>query len=85
MKTYVQVEKEQQLAEEQDDVKTLRQWERNILKEVDENYDPDDDSSDDEAIAERARRVAAIADKEAEVEAAAAALKAGGGRPGAKK
>jgi len=48
--------KEQSLAEEESDVKTLRQWERNILREVDENYDPDDDSSDDEAIAERARR-----------------------------
>ena len=56
MKTYSQVQKEQALAEEESDVKTLRQWERNILREVDENYDPDDDSSDDEAIAERARR-----------------------------
>lgn len=56
MKTYKQVEKEQMLAEEQTDVKTLRQWERTILREVDEKYDPDDDSSDEEAIAERARR-----------------------------
>ena len=37
-------------------MKTLRQWERNILREVDENYDPDDDSSDEEAAAERERR-----------------------------
>ena len=66
MKTYVQVQKEQGLAEEQDDVKTLRQWERNILREVDENYDPDDDSSDDEAIAERARRSVLAEQTEAE-------------------
>jgi len=58
MKTYVQVEKEQALAGECDDVKALRQWERQILSEVDEKYDPDDDSSDEEAIAERARREA---------------------------
>ena len=58
MKTYVQVQKEQALSEEQSDVKTLRQWERNVLREVDEQYDPDDDSSDEEAIAERARRSA---------------------------
>lgn len=50
MKTYKQVCKEQQLAEESSDVKTLRQWERNILSEVDAEYDPDDDSSDEEAI-----------------------------------
>lgn len=62
-KTYVQVQKEQLLAEEQGDVKSLRQWERNILREVDENYDPDDDSSDEEAIAERARRAAAEEEK----------------------
>ena len=82
MKTYVQVQKEQTLAEETDDVKTLRQWERNVLREVDENYDPDDDSSDEEAIAERARRSALLAEKEAEEEAAAAANK---GAKGAKK
>ena len=56
MKTYVQVEKERQLKEESGDVKTLRDWERNILCEVDEKYDPDDDSSDEEAIAMRAKR-----------------------------
>ena len=56
MKTYVQVQKEQAHAAEESDVKTLRQWERNILREVDENYDPDDDSSDEEAAAERERR-----------------------------
>ena len=69
MKTYVQVEKEQTLAGEQDDVKTLRQWERNILREVDENYDPDDDSSDEEAIAERGRRSAMAESRAAEEEA----------------
>lgn len=78
MKTYVQVQKEQGLAEEQSDVKCLRQWERNILREVDENYDPDDDSSDEEAIAERARRTEEEAAKEAAEEAAAAEKKAGG-------
>lgn len=78
MKTYVQVQKEQGLAEEQTDVKALRQWERNILKEVDENYDPDDDSSDEEAIAERDRRASAQAEQNAADEAAAADKKAGG-------
>ena len=37
------------------DVKDLKEWERSILKEVDEKYDPDDDSSDEEAIAYRAK------------------------------
>ena len=60
MRTYVQVEKDNQLAEEQTDVKTLRQWERQILKEVDENYDPDDDSSDEEAIAYKAAKEAEL-------------------------
>lgn len=32
------------------DVSGLRIWERNILQEVDAKYDPDDDSSDEEAI-----------------------------------
>ena len=75
MKTYVQVQKEQQLDEEQTDVKTLRQWERNILREVDENYDPDDDSSDEEAIAERARRSEMQAEKDAAEAAEAEANK----------
>ena len=77
MKTYVQVQKEQGLASEQDDVKTLRQWERNILKEVDENYDPDDDSSDEEAIAERTRRSVLNEQAEADKEANAVAAKGG--------
>ena len=64
MKTYAQVCKEQQLAEESSDVKTLREWERNILCEVDEKYDPDDDSSDEEAIAKRAERAKARAEAE---------------------
>ena len=76
MKTYVQVEKEQALAEEEGDVKALRQWERNILCEVDEKYDPDDDSSDEEAIAARARREVQSREKEAaEAEKAAAGRK----------
>ena len=37
------------------DVKDLKEWERSILKEVDEKYDPDDASSDEEAIAYRAK------------------------------
>ena len=75
MKTYVQVQREQALDEEETDVKTLRQWERNILREVDENYDPDDDSSDEEAIAERARRTEMEAEKNAAAEAEAEANK----------
>lgn len=80
MKTYVQVQKEQSLAEETSDVKALRQWERQILREVDEKYDPDDDSSDEEAIAERARRAASEAERREEEEAKAAADKKPGGR-----
>lgn len=34
----------------------LRKWERNILSEVDTKYDPDDDSSDEEAIRVRQER-----------------------------
>ena len=79
MKTYVQVQKEQSLAEEQTDVKTLRQWERNILREVDETYDPDDDSSDEEAIAERARR-SKLEEQQLELEKEAAATQPKGKR-----
>lgn len=39
----------------------LKDWERTILTEVDGNYDPDDDSSDEEQIA---RRAASKAEKE---------------------
>jgi len=39
-------------------VKDLRAWERSILTEVDNKYDPDDDSSDEEAIAVRNKRAA---------------------------
>lgn len=77
MKTYVQVEKEQKLQEEQSDVKLLRQWERNILREVDEKYDPDDDSSDEEAIAERTRRDTKSKEQQAEDEAKTTAAKGG--------
>ena len=51
------------------DVKNLRDWERNILKEVDENYDPDDDSSDEEAIAYKAAKEAEKKQKEDEMAA----------------
>ena len=71
MKTYVQVCKEQQLDLETGDVKNLKEWERSILKEVDENYDPDDDSSDEEAIAYREAQAKAKEEQEkAEKEAA---------------
>jgi hypothetical protein len=49
-KTYVQVCKEQQYIGEVTDVSDLRKWERAILAENDSKYDPDDDSSDEEAI-----------------------------------
>lgn len=56
------------------DVKDIRKWERAILTEVDGKYDPDDDSSDEEAIKVREERAAAKAAKEAaEAEAKAAA------------
>ena len=60
-------------------MKTLRQWERNILREVDETYDPDDDSSDEEAIAERARR-SKLEEQQAELEREAAATQPKGKR-----
>ena len=40
------------------DVSDLRKWERSILSEVDTKYDPDDDSSDEEAIRVRKERAA---------------------------
>ena len=58
-------------------MKALRQWERQILCEVDEKYDPDDDSSDEEAIAERARRETVSREKQAEEEAYKAASRGG--------
>ena len=71
--------KEQEHNLEVVDVKTLRQWERNTLQEVDAKYDPDDDSSDEEAIRVRKER-----QEKAEAKAAAEAeLKAQ--QPGRKK
>ena len=52
------------MAEESSDVKILKDWERTILCEVDEKYDPDDDSSDEEAIARRTEREKAKAEAE---------------------
>jgi hypothetical protein len=49
------------------DVSDLRKWERNILQEYDSKYDPDDDSSDEEAIAIRKKRAEAIEAKLAQV------------------
>ena len=68
MKTYVQVTREQQHNLECGDVKGLREWERSILKEVDDKYDPDDDSSDEEAIAYK-KELEAAAKKREEAEA----------------
>jgi hypothetical protein len=34
-------------------VKSLKEWERSILVEVDAKYDPDDDSEDEECIARK--------------------------------
>ena len=49
-------------------MKGLREWERSILKEVDDKYDPDDDSSDEEAIAYK-KELEAAAKKREEAEA----------------
>lgn len=57
-KNYATVCKEQQHLMEVTDVTELRKWERNILSEVDTKYDPDDDSSDEEAIRVRKERAA---------------------------
>jgi len=59
-------------------VADLRKWERSILSEVDTKYDPDDDSSDEEAIKvrkERAQKKAALEAAEAEAKAAATQVK----------
>lgn len=34
-------------------MKSLKEWERSILVEVDGKYDPDDDSEDEECIARK--------------------------------
>ncbi len=34
-------------------MKSLKEWERSILVEVDAKYDPDDDSEDEECIARK--------------------------------
>jgi hypothetical protein len=68
-KNYEQVTREQEHNGEVTDVSGLRVWERQILTEVDAKYDPDDDSSDEEAIRvrrERAELKAAKAQAEAE-------------------
>lgn len=48
MKTYKQVCKEQEFDGEVSDVKGIKEWERGTLKEAHPDYDPDDNSSDDE-------------------------------------
>ena len=55
-KNYAQVTREQNHKREVNDVNDLKEWERSILTEVDANYDPDDDSEDEEAIARKAAR-----------------------------
>lgn len=60
------------------DVSDLRKWERSILQEVDAKYDPDDDSSDEEALRvrkERASKKAALEAAEVEAKAALAGAK----------
>ena len=42
-----------ELEGEVSDVKSLLEWERNVLTEVDAKYDPDDDSEDEEKIARK--------------------------------
>jgi hypothetical protein len=71
-KNYETVCREQEYHGEIGDVKHLRQWERNILVDVDAKYDPDYDSSDEEAIRVRKER----ADKKAAQELADAEAKA---------
>jgi hypothetical protein len=55
-KPYAEKTREEMHELEIEDVKKLRAWERSILQEVDKKYDPDDDSTDVEAIAERQAR-----------------------------
>ena len=43
-KTWAQAVKEEQLNEELDAVSSLKDWEKGTLKEVDPNYEVDDDS-----------------------------------------
>lgn len=74
MKTYVQVCRDQQLADETSDVKGLLEWERNVLVEVDKKYDPDDDSEDEEKIARKKMlKAQAEAQKQQQEEVKAAA------------
>ena len=68
-KNYATVCREKTHNMEVGDVKELRQWERQILAECDEKYDPDDDSSDEEAIEIRKKRAENAAVKAAEEEA----------------
>ncbi len=80
-KNYATVCKEQAHIMEVTDVSDLRKWERSILQEVDAKYDPDDDSSDEEAIKIRKERAAKKAAQEAaEQEAKAAAGQVKGGK-----
>jgi hypothetical protein len=55
-KTYAQVSREQYHKAEVTDVSDLKDWERNILVEVDETFDPDDDSEDEECLARKAAK-----------------------------
>jgi hypothetical protein len=71
-KNYATVCKEQEHLIEVTDVSDLRKWERSILQEVDAKYDPDDDSSDEEALRVRKERTS----KKAALEAAEAEMKA---------
>jgi hypothetical protein len=46
--TWKQAVKQEQLNNELGDVKSLKNWERNVLKEVDPKYQVSDDDSDEE-------------------------------------
>ena len=81
MKTYVQVCKDQELSSEVNDVKSLKEWERSILTEVDAKYDPDDDSEDEECIARKKAAKAKAEELKAQKEEE---LKAAGGAKGRK-
>lgn len=80
-KNYETVVREQSHRDEVNTVRGTRFWERDILAEVDDQYDPDDDSSDEEAIQVRKDREA---DKLAKEEADRQAKSALGNQKGKK-
>ena len=53
-KTWAEAVKEQRLNEELDAVKSLNDWEKGTLKDVDPNYPVDDDSDEEKPEADKA-------------------------------